>query len=80
MSQKFVIGNRLKDEWISVLDTEKKELVFTGQLANAKEYPQEEDAQISLAEIQKTGYFSDLQIYVKGDNNAYKINERDSFM
>ncbi|WP_028911777.1 hypothetical protein [Prevotella sp. MA2016] len=80
MSQKFVIGNRLKDEWISVLDTEKKELVFTGQLANAKEYPQEEDAQISLAEIQKTGYFSDLQIYVKGDNKAYKINERDSFM
>lgn len=79
MSQKFVIGNRLKDEWISVLDTEKKELVFTGQLANAKEYPQEEDAQISLAEIQKTGYFSDLQIYVKGDNKAYKINERDSF-
>ena len=64
-------------EWC---DTEKKELVFTGQLANAKEYPQEEDAQISLAEIQKTGYFSDLQIYVKGDNNAYKINERDSFM
>lgn len=80
MSQKFVIGNRLKDEWISVLDTEKKELVFTGQLANAKEYLQEEDAQISLAEIQKTGYFSDLQIYVKGDNKAYKINERDSFM
>lgn len=80
MSQKFVIGNRLKDEWISVLDTEKKELVFTGQLANAKEYPQEEDAQISLAEIQKTGYFSDLQIYVKGDNKAYQINERDSFM
>lgn len=80
MSQKFVIGNRLKDEWISVLDTDKKELVFTSQLANAKEYSQEEDAQISLAEIQETGYFSDLQIYVKGDNKAYKIDERDSFM
>ena len=26
MSKKFVIGDRLKDEWISVLDTEKKKL------------------------------------------------------
>ena len=80
MSRKFVIGNRLKDEWISVLDTEKKILEFTSLLANAKEYLQEEDAQINLAEIQETGYFSDLQIYMKEDNKAYKIDERDSFM
>ena len=26
MGKKFVIGDRLKDEWISVLDTEKKKL------------------------------------------------------
>lgn len=80
MSRKFVIGNRLKDEWISVLDTEKKILEFTSLLSNAKEYLQEEDAQINLAEIQETGYFSDLQIYMKEDNKAYKIDERDSFM
>ena len=77
MSGKFVIGNRLKNEWISVLDTEKKERVFTSSLASAKEYLQEEDAQICLAEIQTTGYFSDLQIYVKEDNKAYRIDERD---
>ena len=80
MCGKFVIGNREKNEWISVLDTDKKKLEFTNHLASAKEYLQEEDAQINLAEIQKTGYFSDLQIYMKEDNKAYKIDERDSFM
>ena len=29
MSKKFIIGDRTKDEWISVLDTEKKKLEFT---------------------------------------------------
>ena len=67
MGKKFVIGDRLKDEWISVLDT------------TAKEYLKEEDAQAHLQKIQETGYFSDLQIYMKEDNKAYKIDERDSF-
>ena len=70
----------MKDEWISVLDTEKKKLEFTNHLASAKEYLLEEDAQQNLQEIQQTGYFSDLQIYMKEDNKAYKIDERDSFM
>ena len=80
MSSKFVIGNREKKEWISVLDTDKKELEFTSNLASAKEYQQEEDAQYDLSEIQNTGYFRDLQIYIKEDNKAYKIDEHDSFM
>ena len=80
MGKKFVIGDRLKDEWISVLDTEKKKLEFTNHLASAKEYLAEEDAQMNLAKIQETGYFSDLQIYMKEENKAYKIDERDSFM
>ena len=79
MSKKFVIGDRLKDEWISVLDTEKKKLEFTNHLASAKEYLLEEDAQQNLQKLQETGYFSDLQIYMKEDNKAYKIDERDSF-
>jgi hypothetical protein len=78
MGRKFVIGNRLKEEWISVLDTEKKELEFTSYLVNALEYLQEEDAQINLAEIQETGYFGDLQIYLKQDNKALLISEQDS--
>lgn len=80
MSREFVIGNRSKNEWVSVLDTDKKELVFTSNLAQAKEYLQEEDAQINLAEIQQTGYFGDLQIYLKKDNKAFMINEQDSLI
>ena len=78
MGRKLVIGNRLKEEWISVLDTGKKELEFTSYLVNALEYLQEEDAQINLAEIQETGYFGDLQIYLKQDNKALLISEQDS--
>ena len=78
MSKKFVIGDRSKDEWISVLDTEKKKLEFTNHLASAKEYRLEEDAQINLQTIQQTGYFSDLQNYLKEDNKAYKIDESDT--
>ena len=78
MSKKFVIGDRLKDEWISVLDTEKKKLEFTNHLASAKEYLAEEDAKANLKAIQETGYFSDLQIYMKEANKAFKIDERDT--
>ena len=78
MSKKFVIGDRTKDEWISVLDTEKKKLEFTNHLASAKEYLAEEDAKANLKAIQETGYFSDLQIYMKEDNKAFKIDERDT--
>lgn len=76
MGEKFVIGNRLKEEWIAVLDTDKKILEFTSNLVKAQEYQLEEDAQMNLAEIQKSGYFSDLQIYIKDNNRAYKIDER----
>ncbi|WP_028907192.1 hypothetical protein [Xylanibacter ruminicola] len=76
MGEKFVIGNRLKEEWIAVLDTDKKILEFTSNLVKAQEYQLEEDAQMNLAEIQKSGYFSDLQIYIKNNNRAYRIDER----
>ena len=79
MSKKFVIGDRLKDEWISVLDTEKKKLEFTNHLARAKEYLAEDEAKANLKTLQETGYFSDLQVYMTEDNKAYKVGERDSF-
>lgn len=79
MAKKFVIGDRVKDEWISVLDTEKKKLEFTNHLASAKEYLAEDDAKQNLKKIQETGYFMDLQIYIKEDNKAFKPGERDSF-
>ena len=79
MSKKFVIGDRLKDEWISVLDTEKKKLEFTNHLASAKEYFDGDDARTQLKTLQETGYFSDLQVYMKEGNKAYKPGERDAF-
>ena len=79
MSKKFVIGDRVKDEWISVLDTEKKKLEFTNHLASAKEFIDEAFATSQLKELQTTGYFTDLQIYVLDNNKAYKPDERDAF-
>ena len=69
----------MKDEWISVLDTEKKKLEFTNHLASAKEYLKEEEAVQQLKTIQETGYFADLQVYLTEDNKAFKPGERDSF-
>jgi len=81
MSKKFVIGDRVKDEWISVLDTENKKLEFTNHLASAKEYMDDALAKSQLKELQTTGYFTDLQVYVLDTdlNKAYKPDERDSF-
>lgn len=78
MSKKFVIGDRLKDEWVSVLDTEKKKLEFTNHLASAKEYNDDAEPRAELKKLQETGYFSDLQVYQKEDNKAFKPGERDS--
>ena len=36
MKKKFVIGDRTKDEYISVLDRANKKLEFTNHLASAK--------------------------------------------
>ena len=79
MNKKFIIGDRLKDEWISVLDTERKKLEFTNHLASAKEYMAEDTAMAQLKELQTTGYFSDLQVYLKEDNKAFRPGERDTF-
>ena len=79
MSKKFVIGDRVKDEWISVLDTERKKLEFTNHLASAKEFLAEEEAKTKLKTIQETGYFSDLQVYMTEEGKAYKPDERDAF-
>ena len=79
MAKAFVIGDRLKDEWISALDTEKKDMQFSSHLANAKEYTHEEDARADLKAIQQTGYFGDLQVYIKDGDKAQTANDRDPF-
>lgn len=71
MSKKFVIGDRTKDEWISVLDRANKKLEFTNHLASAKEFKGFEDTKAELKGLQEdTGYFHDLQVYVLGDRKS----------
>ncbi len=79
MSKIFVIGDRTKDEWISVLDRENKKLEFTNHLASAKEFKGFEATKDELKKLQdETGYFFDLQVYVKDeDNKAHRPDERD---
>jgi hypothetical protein len=79
MSKVFVIGDRLKSEWVSELDTENKNLQFANQLDAAKTYEVEDYARQQLQELRKTGYFNDLQVYLKEDGRAFKLEERDSF-
>ena len=79
MSKKFVIGDRTKDEWISVLDRANKKLEFTNHLASAKEFKGFDATTEELKQLQaETGYFQDLQVYVLGeDNKAHRPDERD---
>ena len=80
MSKKFVIGDRTKDEWISVLDRANKKLEFTNHLATSKEFKGYEETKAELKGLQEQtgGYFEDLQVYVLGeDNKAHRPDERD---
>jgi hypothetical protein len=56
-------------------------LEFTNHLASAKEFTDEAFARAQLKELQTTGYFTDLQVYLfdSDSNKAYKPNERDAF-
>lgn len=76
----FVIGDRTKDEWISVLDRANKKLEFTNHLASAKEFKGFESTKEELRLLQEetAGYFSDLQVYIKDeDQKAHRPDERD---
>ena len=81
MSKKFVIGDRTKDEWISVLDTENKKLEFTNHIATAKEFKGFEETKALLKALQTEtgGYMEDLQVYIKDeDGKAHRPDERDT--
>lgn len=80
MCKKFVIGDRVKNEWIAIFDNEAKKMSFKNDLSQAKEYEAEEDAILDLQAMQATGFFSDLQVYLKEeDGKAYVMGERDNF-
>lgn len=79
MSKTFVIGDREKNEWISVFDNAEKKMSFQNDLSKAKGYATEEAAKSDLRQMQETGFFSDLEVYLQENGKAYLADERDSF-
>lgn len=79
MSNVFIIGDRLKNEWVKVLNTETKQLQFSSQLSEAQAYVEEVVARQQLLKLRETGYFNDLQVYVKENDKAIKLEERDFY-
>ena len=79
MSNVFIIGDRLKNEWVKVLNTETKQLQFSSQLSEAQSYVEEVVARQQLLKLRETGYFNDLQVYVKENDKAIKLEERDFY-
>ena len=80
MAKIFVIGDREKNEWVSVFDASQKQMAFNNDLEAAKTFNALDEAKAALAKMQETGYFFDLQVYLKeADGKAYTAFERDSF-
>ena len=79
MERIFVIGDREKNEWVSVFDKEEKQMAFCSDLAKAKVFAEPELALEQLQQMQRTGYFMDLGVYLVQDGNAYIAGERDNY-
>lgn len=80
MEKKFIIGDREKNEWVSVFDNNKKQLEFKNLIAEAKTYDERRSAEIDLKLLQATGFFGDLRVYLFEDNKAFVAGERDGFL
>ena len=79
MERTFVIGDREKNEWVSVFDQSEKVMSFCNSLADAKTFCEPEQAMEQLQQMQHTGYFMDLGIYLVQDGKAYIAGERDNY-
>ncbi len=79
MKQIFVIGDREKNEWLSVFNSEDKKMAFCNDLNQAQAFDTSEVAFDNLRQMQTTGYFTDLGIYLVQDGKAYIAGERDNF-
>ena len=80
MEKKFIIGDREKNEWVSVFDNNKKQLEFKNLIAEAKTYDERRSAEIDLKLLQATGFFGDLRVYLFEDGKAFVAGERDGFL
>lgn len=79
MARVFVIGDREKNEWVSVFDKAEKQMSFCNVMADAKAFETPEAALAQLQEMQLTGYFMDLGVYLVQDGRAYIAGESDNY-
>ena len=79
MSKTFIIGDREKNEWISVFNENDKVMTFCNEMGKAKTFADPYKAKEELDQMQKTGYFTDLGVYLMEEGNAYIAGERDSY-
>ena len=64
MSKTFIIGDREKNEWISVFSENEKTMAFCNEMSKAKTFATPNEAKEELEQMQKTGYFTDLSVYL----------------
>ena len=79
MSMTFIIGDREKNEWISVFNEGEKQMSFCNEMDKAKTFDDPYAAKEELDQMQKTGYFTDLGVYLLEDGKAYIAGERDNY-
>ena len=79
MENIFVIGDREKNECLSVFDPSEKIMSFCNEMGKAKTFADSNVALEELKKMQLTGYFTDLSIYLVQDGKAYIAGERDNY-
>lgn len=79
MEKTFVIGDREKNEWVSVFSQAEKQMAFCNNMSEAKTFGTPEEALGQLQQMQLTGYFTDLSVYLVQDGRAYIAGENDNY-
>ena len=79
MKPTYVIGDREKNEWLAQFNQSEKKMSFCSILDKAMLFDSPQNAGDTLQEMQLTGYFTDLGVYILQDGKAYIAGERDNY-
>ena len=80
MKEQFIVGERIRNEWVAAFEKAAKILKFCHTIEEAKKYPTREEAAEALADLRsETGYFGELQVFLLENDVAYLMDERDSY-
>lgn len=75
----YVIGDREKNEWLAQFSESEKIMSFCSTLDKALQFESPLEAGDTLQQMQLTGYFTDLGVYILQDGKAYIAGERDNY-